>query len=240
VDRLLAELAGLGPFFAVETHEPGAPLRGPWQPLAGLTAGSTSLAARIGQVRGGLAAAAGCAAGDVELRVAGSVTQLGVAARLISPALGAAVLGGALRIDPAQARWVPSAGGPFRLSVPVTAVSESTVPGTAECLALLAGPVSQLVEAVAATGVSRQVLWGNVASAVNGATTMITAARPGLAAGIATEAAAALLRSPALTGSWEGAPGAGFRRRNCCLIYRLSPSAPAAVCGDCILRDQAA
>ena len=43
----------------------------------------------------------------------------------------------------------------------------------------------------------------------------------------------------ALTGFWDGEPGAGFRRRNCCLIYRLAPSAPAVVCGDCILRGQA-
>src|SRR5439155_5371509 len=126
--RLLAGLASLGAFFAVEIHEPGAPLRGPWQPLDALIAGAAPLAARIGQVRAGLATAAGCAAGEVEFRVAASVAQLGVVARLISPVLGAAVLGGALRIDPAQARWVPSVGGPFRLSVPTTAVPDTAAP----------------------------------------------------------------------------------------------------------------
>ena len=81
--------------------------------------------------------------------------------------------------------------------------------------------------------VSPRVLWGNVASAVNGAATMIAAARPDLA-GPAAEAAAALLADPALTGTYQGRPLRGFRRRNCCLIYRLSPERPA-YCGDCVL-----
>ena len=81
--------------------------------------------------------------------------------------------------------------------------------------------------------VSPRVLWGNVASAVNGAATMIAAARPDLA-GPAAEAAAAMLAHPALTGTYQGRPGAAFRRRNCCLIYRLSPGRPA-YCGDCVL-----
>jgi ferric iron reductase protein FhuF len=82
--------------------------------------------------------------------------------------------------------------------------------------------------------VSPQVLWGNVASAVNGAATMIAKARPGLAAPAAS-AATAMLRYPALTGTHRGSPGAGFRRRNCCLIYRLSPPGTARYCGDCVL-----
>ena len=81
--------------------------------------------------------------------------------------------------------------------------------------------------------VSPQVLWGNVASAVNGAATMIAAARPHLT-DAAAEAAAAILTYPALTGTYQGRPLAGFRRGNCCLIYRLSPERPA-YCGDCVL-----
>ena len=81
--------------------------------------------------------------------------------------------------------------------------------------------------------VSPRVLWGNVASAVNGAATMIAAARPDLA-GRAAEAAAAMLRYPPLAGTYQGHPLRGFRRRNCCLIYRLSPERPA-YCGDCVL-----
>ena len=53
-------------------------------------------------------------------------------------------------------------------------------------------------------------------------------------AGRAAEAAAALLGYPDLAGTYQGRPLEGFRRRNCCLIYRLSPTAPA-YCGDCVL-----
>ncbi len=122
-------------------------------------------------------------------------------------------------------------GGPFRLSLAEEAIAAE--PGTAATAALLAGPVTQIVRAVEAMAVSPRVLWGNVASAVNGAATMIAAARPDLA-GPAAAAAAALLANPALTGTYQGHPLQGFRRRNCCLIYRLSPGRPA-YCGDCVL-----
>ena len=140
-------------------------------------------------------------------------------------------VGWALSVDIAQARWVPALGGPFRLSLPQGADAGAA---TAMPLALLAGPVRQVVLAVAAMAVSPQVLWGNVASAANGAATMIAAARPDLAAA-AAGAAATVLQSPALAGTYRGSPGAAFRRRNCCLIYRLSPPGPARYCGDCVL-----
>ena len=113
----LAELAGFGPFFAVQTHHPSAEVAAPWQPLDTLLGSATVLAARISAVRDGLAAAAGCPASQIELRVAASVAQLGIAARLISPALGSAVLGVPLGIDVGQARWIPAIGGPFPLSL---------------------------------------------------------------------------------------------------------------------------
>jgi hypothetical protein len=234
--RRLAELASFGPFFAVEVHPPGSPLRAPWQLFGELTGSPDALAARIGEVRERLAAAAGCQAAAVEYRVAASVAQLGLCARLLSPVLGAAVGGWALSAGTAQARWVPALGGPFRLSLPETAACGVEAPenGAAACLELLAGPIAQIIRAVEAMAVSPQVLWGNVASAVNGAATMIAAARPDLAAA-AVGAAGTALHYPALAGTYQGSPGAGFRRRNCCLIYRLSPPAPARYCGDCVL-----
>jgi hypothetical protein len=234
--RRLAELAALGPYFGIESYSPGEPLCPPWQPLGALTGTVTSpgaLAARIGEVRERLAAAAGCAAGDVGFRVAASVAQLGLCARLLSPVLGAAAAGWALTVDTAQARWVPALGGPFRLSLPAPGDGPPGA-GAAACLSLLAGPVGQVTRAVEAMAVSPLVLWGNVASAVNGATAMIAKARPDLAAPAAA-AATAMLRYPALTGTYEGSPGAGFRRRNCCLIYRLSPPGAPGYCGDCVL-----
>lgn len=230
--RLLADLAALGPYFAVDVHRPGSPVRPPWQPLSELTDSPGALAGRIGEVRERLAAAAGCPAAAVEFRVAASIAQLGLCARLLSPALGAAAAGRALSIEVAQARWVPALGGPFRLSLAEEAMAAG--PDTAATAALLAGPVTQIVRAVEAMAVSPRVLWGNVASAVNGAATMIAAARPDLAAAAASATATAL-RYPALAGTYQGSPGAGFRRRNCCLIYRLSPPGPARYCGDCVL-----
>ena len=229
--RLLADLAALGPYFAVDVHRPGSPLRPPWQPLDALIGSPDALAGRIGEVRERLAAAAGCPGAAVEFRVAASIAQLGLCARLLSPALGAAATGRTLPVDVGQARWVPVLGGPFRLSLAEAAVDAEA--GTAATAALLAGPITQIVRAVEAMAVSPRVLWGNVASAVNGAATMIVAARPDLA-GPAAETAAAMLANPALTGTFQGRPLQGFRRRNCCLIYRLSPERPA-YCGDCIL-----
>jgi hypothetical protein len=232
---LLADLAALGPYFAVDVHRPGSPVRPPWQPLGELTGSPDALAGRIGEVRERLAAAAGCPATAVEFRVAASIAQLGLCARLLSPALGAAAAGRALPVDVGQARWVPALGGPFRLSLAEVAVEVAVAAeaGTAATAALLAGPITQIVRSVEAMAVSRRVLRGNVASAVNGAATMIVAARPDLA-GPAAEAAAAMLSYPALARTYQGRPLTGFRRRNCCLIYRLSPAAPA-YCGDCVL-----
>jgi hypothetical protein len=238
--RLLADLAALGPYFAVDVHRPGSPVCPPWQPLGELISSPGALACRIGEVRERLAAAAGCPAAAVEFRVAASITQLGLCARLLSPAIGAAAAGRALPVDTAQARWVPALGGPFRLSLTEEAIAAEPAdtaiaaqPGTAATAALLAGPVAQIVRAVEAMAVSPRVLWGNVASAVNGATTIIAAARPDLAVQ-AAEAAATLLGHPDLAGTYQGRPLRGFGRRNCCLIYRLSPGR-SAYCGDCVL-----
>ena len=124
--RLRAGLAALGPYFAVDVHRPGSPLRPPWRPLGELTGSPDTLAGRISEVRERLAAAAGCPATAVEFRVAASIAQLGLCARLLSPALGAAAAGRALPVDVGQARWVPALGGPFRLSLAEDAVAGHT------------------------------------------------------------------------------------------------------------------
>jgi hypothetical protein len=141
--RLLADLAALGPYFAIDVHRAGSPPCPPWQPLAGLIGAPDALAARIGEVRERLAAAAGRPAAAVEFRVAASIAQLGLCARLLSPVLGAAAAGRALSVDTGQARWIPALGGPFRLSLADTAVSDRAGTGPAAAAALLAGPVAQ-------------------------------------------------------------------------------------------------
>ena len=176
----------------------------------------------------------------MEFRVAASLTHLGVAARLISPALGMAVLLGRVpRMDPAEVYWQPVLGGPFPLSLPASALAGyGDQPGTGQLAgelrrSVLNGPVRALTGVTAAMSVSPIVLQGNIASAVNAAAAMIARARPDLASQAAT-VRSALLSAPELAGTWTSS-AAGFRRRSCCLIYRAAPSATAAVCGDCIL-----
>jgi len=233
-------LTGLGAFFAVASHDPQSSLAAPWLPLDALTGSAPVLRDRIAAVRSALAAAAGCGPSEVEFRVAASVTQLGIAARLISPALGLAVVSGAvLRV--AAAWWQPALGGAFPLSLPAgSALRPGAGRDDADALAaglrghVVDGPVRAVTDTVAGMSVPATVLWGNVASAVNGAAAMIATAQPGLAAR-AQAVSAALLRRPPLAGTYTGAPVTGFRRRSCCLIYRVSPASAPALCGDCIL-----
>ena len=236
--RHAAELAQLGPYFAVSIHPPGQPLAAPWRPLSTLLDSPADLRQRITEVRRALAADRPPEA--VEFRAAASVTHLGVAARLISPVLGMAVLLGRVpRVDPAEVAWQPVLGGPLPLSLPASALAGAGDRPGARKLAselrqgLLHGPVRALTEVTAAMSVSPIVLQGNIASAVNAAASMIAMARPDLA----TEAATlrgALLSAPELAGTWTSS-AEGFRRRSCCLIYRVDPAATSAICGDCIL-----
>ena len=115
----LAGLAALGPFFAVGSHAPGAVRPAPWQPGRELAAPSGALGARIAAVRAALAARGGRDVEEVERRVAGSAVHLGLAARLIAPALGAAVLRCPLDLRPGGLWWRDELGGAMPLSVPV-------------------------------------------------------------------------------------------------------------------------
>lgn len=225
---ILDELAALGPFFAVEAHSQGAEPEPPWRPLAGLTHPS-GLGARVGLVRGVLAARAGCPPSGLELRVAASVTQLGVVARIVAPALATLTTGQPLDLRLSGLWWQDTAGGPVPLSVPEPEGGVMASPE--QLLDEVITPIT--VAAAALAPVSPRVLWGNVASAVNGAARQIAAARPELATA-AWEAAASFFRDPRL-GTEPGPPGPSFRRSSCCLIYRLAPGAAGPVCGDCVL-----
>jgi hypothetical protein len=226
---ILDELAALGPFFAVEAHGPGAEAEPPWRPLAELTQ-PPGLGARVGLVRGVLAARAGCPPSGIELRVAVSVTQLGVVARIVAPALAALTTGQPLDIRLSGLWWQDTAGGPVPLSVPEPE-GGGVMASPERLLDEVITPIT--VTAAALAPVSPRVLWGNVASAVNGAASQVAAARPELAAA-AWVAAASFLRDPRLS-TEPGPPGPSFRRSSCCLIYRLGPGAGPSVCGDCVL-----
>jgi FhuF 2Fe-2S C-terminal domain len=244
---LLDGLAAFGPYFAVDTHRPSGAAPPPWVPLSVLLESPAALGERAAAVRAALAA--GRPPEAIEFRAAASVAQLGLTARLLSPFIAvAAAHGRVLRLDPAAVWWQPVLGGPFPLSLPGDAIRGQAGgagggpgvagdPGHAAGMlrdSLLDGPVRRLVELTGGLSVSRAVLWGNVASAINGATAMIARAGPGLA-GPAQVAGTALLQYGPLARAFTGTPVAGFRRRSCCLIYRASPAPRTAVCADCIL-----
>ncbi|MFJ9470732.1 (2Fe-2S)-binding protein [Streptomyces caniferus] len=266
------KVAALGPFAAFETHPADSELVPPWRALSEVTReGNGFLRERITAVRATLAARGGRPPEAVERRVAASVAHLGLVARVLSPMLGLAALHALPARPPGldELRWHSGLGGAFALSLPretVAAVAMSGSPsgsvvdhgtdpdaeegadaGAAAMDAMLDGPIRELNDAVAAFSVSPRVLWGNVASAVNGAATGIAAAAPALARPARTAALLLLHRPPLRDTHTLGAPldgppddspvgpDARFRRRSCCLIYRAAPNAAGATCGDCVL-----
>jgi hypothetical protein len=195
-----------------------------------------------------MARAAGIAPGQVEERVAASIVFGGLAARLVSPSLGAAVVGGAaLRLTVASLWWRPVDGGPVPLAA--TPVDGAAVGDLATgrdldsaaavltefCVQGLAGPMAAAFGT--AFRVSPQVLWGNVASALAGAAGMLAEVLPGRAEAAGRLTAEILARGP-LRGTGELArpdpaqPRRFLVRRSCCLLYRVPGG---GTCGDCVL-----
>lgn len=233
-DAVIEEITALGPFFAFSTHPAGAPPARPWQPVTG-----APLAERVAGVRAYLARVGGQPPEAVEQRVAASVMHLGLAARLLSPAVAAAVLHGRLLCyDLGAVRWQPAPGGPVPLSLP----DDALVPFAAEpdrladtvSHRLLDGLLAELAGHLRTFGVSAHILLGNAASAVNGAAAALAAVHPELAAP-AYAFTALLLDRPPLRAQSARTPAGAFRRRSCCLIYRAAPHRRGALCGDCVL-----
>ncbi|MBL7511615.1 (2Fe-2S)-binding protein [Frankia nepalensis] len=252
---LEALAARFGPFFALTvlpTDDPAG-----WAPVADLAEPSTgALARRVDAVRAALAAGRGVAPGELEERVAVSITQLGLCARLVAPALGLTVLTGRPpALDLLGLYWRDQLGGPFPLALARPTAPDGPAPADPPpggplpggwptpdpgqlARGFVDGTLRPLVEPlVAATAarypVSSRVLWGNTASAVAGAAKMIGLAAPELAPA-AWRIVDALCAGPGpLAGAGARVAPARFRRRSCCLIYRLGPS--GAVCEDCVL-----
>jgi hypothetical protein len=239
-DTALRDLAAFGPFFAVHTHSPGSVPDQPWRAMSELVEDPRILRDRVAAVRAQLAATSGQSPQAVELRVAASVTHLGLVARLVSPALAVAVTTGQLlKLDLATTRWQPILGSAFPLSVPLPRDAGTGSYHTKRLACLLArhildGPIRDLVEATIPLSVSQRILWGNVASAVNGALSMIATRQPPWAEQ-SQVLTSLLLDQPPLRNTSMATTTGNFRRRSCCLIYRAAPTATGAVCGDCIL-----
>jgi hypothetical protein len=231
-DRFQA-LGRFGPFFAVtqfgETDGHSA-FGMEWLPLTGLVEEPGLLAGRIAAVRRALAGAVpGMVPGGVPAQVAVSITQLGLVARLVAVALAAAVDRVSL---PGAAGLVfqDRLGGPYPLGLLTDETEVGSEADWPDRMHDLAWPVTQLT--IDEYGLSARVAWGNVASALASATRMIISVDSAVGA-----RAEVLAGRACATGELRGTgyiDHAGmFRRRSCCLIYRLATD--PVFCGDCVL-----
>jgi hypothetical protein len=217
VAAALAEAATLGDYFTIVT----GPAGNAWRPAG--VAYAQGLRDLIGYT--------GQRLGTGENRVAASVAQLGYAARLWSPAL-ACTLGHGVVPDLQDLQL--SADVPARLRLPRPGGWHAEEPGGQAGLLYRTVVEGHLVPLAAGLDVkiASGLLWGNAASAMTGALGVIVRARPGLG-----ESARALAESLLATGRLRGAgrltgPGLAFRRRSCCLYYRVPGG---EICGDCSL-----
>jgi len=214
----LQVLAGCGPYFAVSTgavHEPG------WRPVRALYENPVVLARLVERVRTRL--------GTGQARVAASILFQGHAARLWSVSLGALLRGGLLpELDPDALLWRDQ-GGSVRLHLDRTEGWRGEDLENALGCSVIDDHLTPLLTAVHRLApLSGRLLWGNAASALLGAARVLDDAQLGPARGVA----ARLLNYGPLRGTLEVQPEGGYRRRSCCLFYRVPGG---ALCGDCAL-----
>jgi hypothetical protein len=252
----LAAAAGAGPYFALEPWAEGAG----WRPASLLVSDPAVLADRVTDARAVIAGRAGLAPAEVAERVAASIVFLGLAARLVSPSLGAAVLGGVvpdLTLD--NLWWRPADGGPVPLAVrgsgPVTGrrigdaaagrdigdaaagrqLDDAAALLSERCVQGMADPVAGAFQAL--FRLSPLVLRGNIASALAGAAGMLATSFPDRAE-TAGQLTARILALRPLRGTGElvqpdaAQPWRFLIRRSCCLYYRVPGG---GTCADCVL-----
>ena len=180
-------------------------------------------------------------ASAIELEAAASSVHLGLCARLVSPWIGHAALTGRwLAPSAEQLLWVPSGTTTFELAT------------EGECGEYLdpvewADAVLDAITPVLLRGGwvrSRTMAVGNLTSAISSAVKTVARTKPtrtSVALTLGETLVAQLASQSPTSGSvFDGDLGAeSFRRRSCCLYYRLLPAGtpkPSAVCGDCVLR----
>lgn len=164
-----------------------------------------------------------------EARVGVSIAHLGLAARLWSPVLACTLLHG---IVPSMSTVEWAGGGPaLRLPAPKGRATGS-LPSLAEAVyAEVMGPLTEL-ESRFTVAVAPGLLAGNSASALVGSAAVLLRSRPELRPEL-SQLTRDLLDTGRLrgTGSITG-PHLAFRRRSCCLYYRIPGGGK---CGDCCL-----
>lgn len=229
--RALEDVAALGPFFAVSSN-PAEEVDPTWTPWRAFYDAPATAAARIDLVARAL--------NTDDRRVAASIALQGLAARLVSPILAVAAAHRLVpRWSPESLHWRPAVSGPWPMWESGTALpcGDGSGPDDAVLTAMVAEVLVEphlaaLIDVTgAAESVSGRVLRGNIASAVAGAGAMIARTRPAAARTCAV-IVEGLLRTRLLSdsGRFEGAWS--FRRRSCCLYYRIPGG---GTCGDCVL-----
>src|SRR5262249_49378385 len=176
--------------------------------------------------------------GHPERRVAASLVVLGYAARLVGPTL-AVLLREAILLDtrPAQVRYAYTPASGFRLTLAVPAGWRGPPHRLQRAWAstVVDGHLHSLIRAVRAdTPVAAGLLWGNVASGITGALHAL-ADHATVPLDRCYRTGENLLGHGPLQGSGHLTIHDGqlrFRRRSCCLHYRL---AGPGTCGDCPL-----
>lgn len=228
-DALAAKTAEIGEYFAL----PKA-VGDDWRALPRLFDDAT-IGDFVARTRAAIAASTQCDPGEIPLRLAASSFQLGVTARLLSPAVGAASCFGAVpSLDLQSLRWRPNSTHSPQFAVADADWIEAPTPRRAADLiagSLLTGVLAPLNDTLdTLTSLSPQVSWGNVISAANGAVTVLSMSRPH-----DEGAGRALVRALADTGPLVRTAtflDGRFVRRSCCLFYQAPGS---GLCGDCVL-----
>lgn len=220
-ERVVAALraaAGLGPFFEIST-DPAEEVDPTWRPLARLEPGPLR----------GLIKEYGRRLGTSEDRVAASILFQGIAARVWSPVLAAAVQGVVPDLSSLRWRWLP--GAPIALWL--------AEPGAMPCpdgvaAAVLRSAVGEILQPVRevfrlTVKLADGLMWGNAASALAG-TLRPAAVRPDLGVPMNALVRDLLEREP-LKGTGGFVRPGSFLRRSCCLYYRIG----GGYCDDCPL-----
>jgi hypothetical protein len=228
-DSGYADLGRFGPFFVLDTIDA---VTADWRPVSALVEDPELLDGRVQRVRAALVAPGASPEETVPVRVAASVTQLGLCARLVAVSLASAVDGLPL---PSVSRlaFQDRLGGPY----PLALIGGEHPPSGSPWPTALVDLIRPLVEAVqTAYRLSSRVSWGNVASALVSAASLIGTADPGMRGPAADLTADALSHSELRDTMAYGRRGR-LRRRSCCLIYRVAAPTPA-FCADCVLADR--
>ncbi|MDF5752788.1 (2Fe-2S)-binding protein [Spongiactinospora sp. TRM90649] len=214
----MAEVAEYGPFFVLQ--------------IGGDDAGWHSV--RYDYERGftDLVEATAAKYGTDELRVGASIAQLGHAARLWSPALGAVLGHGVL---PDLSALDRADDGPRLRLKTLSGRRVGTEEEAADLLyeTVVRGHLEPLAAGLRVR-VASGLLYGNAASALAEAGRSVVAARPDLTAP-ARRLLTTLLGRGGLAGKGVLAPDLTFRRTTCCLYYRVPDGTK---CADCALLEE--